>query len=109
MFKGLGDLKNLVKEAGKMKERMEAMQAELGEKIVEASAGGGMVSAKANGRQEIVSVAIDDEVLALGDKAMLEDLVTAACNAALDKAKEMMREEVAKITGGLNINLPGMQ
>jgi len=108
MFKGmggLGDLAGLLKEAGKMKEKVAALQAELADRVVEGGAGGGMVVVKANGRQEIVSVEIDDEVLGSGDKQMLQDLVAAGCNAALAASKEMLREELAKITGSLGLDL----
>ena len=111
MFKGLGnlgDLAGLIKEAGKMKERVEHMREELGARVIEGSAGGGMVVVKVNGRQEVLSVVIEDEALAAGDKEMLQDLVTAAMNAALDNAKIMVREELAKVTGGLNIDIPGI-
>ena len=108
MFKGLGDLANLAREAGKIKERVEALQAELAEREVESSSGGGMVTVRVNGRQEILSVSIGAEILESGDRQMLEDLVTAAANAALARSKEMMREELAKIAGGLNISLPGL-
>ncbi len=110
MFKGLGnleDLASLIKEAGKMKERVERMREELAGKVVEGAAGGGMVVVKVNGRQEVLSVTIDDDALAAGDKEMLQDLVAAATNAALDNAKAMVREELAGITGGLNLDIPG--
>jgi hypothetical protein len=109
MFKGLGnlgDLGNLVKEAAKMKQKMEALQAQLAERVVESSSGGGMVKVRANGRQEILAVEIDDEVLASSDKQMLQDLVAAACNSALANSREMMREELSKLAGGLGISLP---
>jgi len=108
MLKGIGDLTNLVKEAGKLKERMEALQEQLGERVVEASSGGGMVTVRANCRQEIISVKIEKDVVDSGDTRMLEDLVTAACNVALSRSRETAREELAKLTGGLNINLPGL-
>jgi nucleoid-associated protein EbfC len=114
MFKGLGglgnlgELANIMKEAGKMKERLETLKNELGEKVVEGSAGGGMVKARANGRQEILSIEIEGEVFASGDKTLVQDLVMAACNAALDCSREMMKQELSKITGGLNLDIPGL-
>jgi DNA-binding YbaB/EbfC family protein len=111
VFEGLGNLGNMakmLKEAGKIKERMEEMQRELAAMTVEGSSGGGMVKVTANGRQEIVSVGIEDEVASDGDREMLEDLVRAAVNAALEKSRDMAREELSKITGGLGIDLPGI-
>jgi nucleoid-associated protein EbfC len=114
MFKGLGglgnlgELANLMKEAGKMKERLETLKTELGNKVMEGNSGGGMVCVKVNGRQEIISIVIDNEVFAGGDKALVQDLVTAACNSALNSSKEMMKQELSKITGGLNLDIPGL-
>ncbi len=111
MFKGLGNLGNLahlVKEAGKIRERMEELQEKLAEIFVDATSGGGMVKVRANGKQEIVSLEIDDEVANGGDKKMLEDLVAAACNEAISRSKEVVREEVAKVTGGVASDLPGI-
>ena len=108
MFKGISDLTHLVKEAGKLKEKMEAVQDELAGRVVEASSGGGMVTASVNGRQEIVSIRIEKEIVDSGDAAMLQDLVAAACNAALSRSRDMMRDELLKVTGGLNIPLPGL-
>ena len=68
---------------------------------VEATAGGGMVTVEANGKQEIVSIKIDPEVINRDDVQMLEDLVLAACNEALRKSREMMQQELGKLTGGL--------
>ncbi|MCD6404475.1 MAG: YbaB/EbfC family nucleoid-associated protein [Planctomycetes bacterium] len=104
----LGDMARLFKDAGKLKERMEVLQEQLGDTVVEGSAGGGMVKARANGRQEIVSVEIDKEIATSADTEMLQDLVVAACNAALERSKEMLSGEFAKLTGGLGINIPGI-
>ncbi len=104
----LGDMARLLKDAGKLKERMDALQEQLAGTVVEGSAGGGMVKARANGRQEIISVEIDEEIAASADTEMLQDLVVAACNAALARSKEMLRGEFAKITGGLGIDIPGI-
>ena len=79
------NLGNLVKQAQKVKEEMDRLQEEMGSKTVEASSGGGMVTAVVNGRQEIVSVKIDPEVAESGDLEMLQDLVVAAVNEALPK------------------------
>lgn len=103
MKKGLG---GLMKQAQKMQTEMARIQEEAGTKTVEASSGGGMINVVANGRQEILSVKIDPEVVSPDDVEMLQDLVVAAVNEALRKAQEMMTEEMSKLTGGLNI--PGL-
>ena len=78
----------------------------MAQKKVEATAGGGMVTVEANGKQEIVSIKIDPEVVNRDDVQMLEDLVLAASNEALRKSREMMQQELGKLTGGLRI--PGL-
>ena len=102
-MKGFG---NLMKEAQKLQAQMEAMQAEAGKRKVEATAGGGMVTVEANGKQELTSIKIDREVINPDDAQMLEDLVLAACNEALRKSKEMMQAELGKLSAGLKI--PGL-
>lgn len=107
-MKGMPNMGELMKQAQQMQARMAKIQEELGEKTVEASAGGGMVSVIANGRQEIVSLKIEPEVIDPDDQEMLHDLILAAVNDALNKAREMMNEEMGKLTKGLNIpGLPG--
>jgi hypothetical protein len=101
--KGFG---NIMKEAQKLQQQMERIQAEVAQKKVEATAGGGMVTVEANGKQEIVSIKIDPEVVNRDDVQMLEDLVLAASNEALRKSREMMQQELGKLTGGLRI--PGL-
>ena len=88
---------------------MVRVQEELGSKTVDATAGGGMVTVVANGHQEIVSVTIDPEAVDPEDVEMLQDMVMAAVNEALRASKEMAADEMAKVTGGLNIpGLPGL-
>jgi DNA-binding YbaB/EbfC family protein len=99
-----GDMKNfsgIMKQAQKMQEKIAQLQEELAEKTVEASSGGGMVTVVANGKQEIVSVKIDPEVVNKDDVEMLEDLILAAVNEAKKRAEELAKEELSKITGGL--------
>ncbi len=109
-MKGFGNFSQIMKEAQKqaqaMQKKMEQMQHELKERVVEASSGGGMVTAKMNGRQELLSVKIDPEVVDPNDVEMLEDLVVAAVNQAAKKSQELYEQEMAKLTGGLNI--PGL-
>ncbi len=97
---------NMMKQAQKLQAQMLKMQEELAERTVESAAGGGMIRVVANGRQQIVSVRIDKEVVNPEDVEMLQDLVLAAVNEALTKSQEMVSGEMSKLTGGLN--LPGL-
>jgi DNA-binding YbaB/EbfC family protein len=101
--KGFG---NIMKEAQKLQAQMEALQAEVATKTVEATAGGGMVTVQANGKGELVSIKIEPDVVDPADVQMLEDLVVAACNEALRKSKDMVQAEMGKLTAGLKI--PGL-
>jgi nucleoid-associated protein EbfC len=101
--KGFG---NIMKEAQKLQAQMEALQAEVATKTVEATAGGGMVTVQANGKGELVSIKIERDVVDPADVQMLEDLVVAACNEALRKSKDMVQAEMGKLTAGLKI--PGL-
>lgn len=96
----------MMKQAQKLQAQMLKLQEELADKTVESSAGGGMVTAVANGRQQIVSIQIEREVVDPEDVEMLQDLVQAAVNDALAKAQQMVSAEMGKLTGGLNI--PGL-
>jgi hypothetical protein len=102
----LGDMGGIIKQAQEMQKRMQKMKKELKDRVVEAGSGGGMVTAFANGAREIVKLKISKEVVDPGDVEMLEDLVVAACNAALKKAEELNQQELQKVTGGLNV--PGL-
>jgi hypothetical protein len=95
-----------MKQAQKMQAQIAKVQEELAGKTIEASSGGGMVSVVVNGKQEVVSIKIEPEVIDSNDKEMLQDLVAAAVNEALRKSQEMVSEEMGKITGGLQI--PGL-
>ena len=97
---------NIMKQAQKMQAQIAKVQEELAEKTVEASAGGGMVAVVVNGKQEILSIRIEPEVIDAQDRDMLQDLVVAAVNEGLRKSQEMVAEEMKKITGGLQI--PGL-
>lgn len=101
---GLGDI---MKQAQKMKAEMDRIQAEVAAKTVEGSAGGGMVNVLANGKGELLSVKIDPEVIRNEDLEMLQDLVTAAANEALRKARELLAQEVSRLAGGLGLP-PGL-
>jgi DNA-binding YbaB/EbfC family protein len=100
---GLGDL---MKQAQRLKAEMDRLQAEAATKTVEGSAGGGMVTVVVNGKGDLLSVKIDPEVARGEDLEMLQDLVVAAANDALRRARELLAQEVSRLTGGLN--LPGL-
>jgi DNA-binding YbaB/EbfC family protein len=100
------DFQSVLKQAQEMQARLARLQEKMAETTGEASAGGGMVTVVANGRQEILSVRIEKEVISPEETGLLQDLVRAAVNEALARSREMMAAEMAKITGGLN--LPGM-
>ncbi|TDI92453.1 MAG: YbaB/EbfC family nucleoid-associated protein [Caldithrix sp.] len=101
---GMGDI---MKQAQKMQEKMQKIQEELADLQVEASSGGGMVTVVANGKQEIMEVRIDKQVVDPEDVEMLEDLVVAAVNQAMEKAQELANEEMGKVAGGMLGNMPG--
>jgi DNA-binding YbaB/EbfC family protein len=103
MTKGFG---NLLKQAQQMHTKIAQLQEEMAGKTVEASSGGGMVNIVMNGKQEVLSIRIDPEVVNREEIEMLQDLIVAAMNEALRKSHEMMTEEMKKITGGLAI--PGL-
>jgi hypothetical protein len=103
MSKGMG---NMMKQAQKLQAKMLKLQEELAQKAVEATAGGGMVTVMANGKQQVLSIKIEPEVVDPEDIEMLQDLILAAVNDALAKSQEMVSSEMSKLTGGLNI--PGL-
>jgi DNA-binding YbaB/EbfC family protein len=101
-----GGLNTIMKQFAKVQQQMEQIQDELADMTVEGSAGGGMVTVIANGRQEVQSIKIDPEILA-DDVEMVEDMIVAATNQALTKAQELSQEKMAGLTGGILPNLPG--
>jgi len=100
---GLGDL---MKHAQRLKAEMDRLQAEAATKTVEGSAGGGMVTATVNGKGDLLSVKIDPEAARDPDLEMLQDLIVAAANDALRKARELLAQDVSRLTGGFG--LPGL-
>ena len=104
-MKGFG---NMMKQIKLLQQKMQKIQEELANKTVEGSAGGGMVTAVVNGKQEVIEIKIDKEVVDPEDVEMLQDLIVAAVNQALKKSQEMVNEEISKLTGGLGINIPGL-
>ena len=103
MAKGLG---NIMKQAQQMQAKMGRVQQELEKREIEATAGGGMVTAKVNGKQELLSLQIEKDVVDPEDVEMLQDLVMAAVNEAIKQSQKMIQEEMGKVTGGMNI--PGL-
>lgn len=103
MAKGLGDM---MKQMQAVQAKMEKMQEKLAEERIEATSGGGMVKVVANGKQEILEIKIDPEVVNSDDVEMLEELILAAVNQAKEKAGELQMDGLSGLTGGLKI--PGM-
>ena len=101
-----GGIGNIMKQAQQMQRRMAELQEELEKRQVEASAGGGMVTAVVSGKQQLIDLKIEPAAVDPDDVEMLQDLVTAAVNEAIKQSQQMAQEEMAKVTGGLNI--PGL-
>jgi hypothetical protein len=102
------NMMGMMKQIQKMQEKMAQVQQELEAKTVVGEAGGGMVKVTANGRQQVVRIRIEKEVIDPTDPEMLEDLVVAATNKALEEAAKMAQEEMGKVTSGMLPNLPGL-
>ncbi|SMB87106.1 hypothetical protein SAMN00017405_1234 [Desulfonispora thiosulfatigenes DSM 11270] len=106
---GFGNMNKMMKQVQKMQKEMAKVQEELEQKTVEATAGGGAVTVVANGKNEILEIKIDPEILDPEDAEMVQDIIMAACNEALRNAQEMVASEMAKVTGKMNIpGMPGM-
>jgi nucleoid-associated protein EbfC len=99
-------MNNMMKQMQKMQKKMEEMQGELEEREVEASAGGGAVTAIVNGKKELLDIKLEESVVDPEDIEMLQDLIIAAVSEAVRKAEEQSEAEMKKLTGGMNI--PGM-
>ena len=109
MFKGLGDMGKLMKQAQEMQSKMSEMTEKMAELIGEGSAGAGMVKATATGQGDVKSLDVDPSLLeSAEDKEVLEDLIVAAVNDAIKNAREAGQAEMAKITEGLPLP-PGMK
>jgi DNA-binding YbaB/EbfC family protein len=100
------DFGKMMKQAQEMQAKMMKIQEELARKEIEATSGGGMVTVRVNGQQEVLGVSIDPGVFSDGDKEMLEDLIVAALNEARRKALDLAKQEMSSLTGGLSI--PGL-
>ncbi len=100
------NMQQIMRQAQKMQKKMEEAQEEAGNQVVEASAGGGMVNVKVNGKQELLEISLEKDVVNPEDIEMLQDLIVAAVNEGMKKAQQVMQDKLQGITGGLNI--PGM-
>jgi len=100
------DMSALMQQAQQFQGKMQQMQDDLAQRQVTSTVGGGMVTVTVNGRHQLLNIAIDREVVNPDDVGMLQDLVAAAVNDAMGKAQEMIKQEMSKLTGGINI--PGM-
>ena len=104
---GLGDITKMLGQFKDIQANMQRMQEELAKKTVEASSGGGVVTARVNGKGELLNVTFDRDMVDTNDLELLEDLVKAAVNAAVSKSREQMQQQLSQLTGGLN--LPGLE
>ncbi len=107
MFNGLGNLAQIMKSAQQLQGQMRELQQKLGELRVEGTAGAGLVTVIANGQLTVLECRIDASLLPSNDQEMLQDLIVAATNQALEKARQAAADEMSKITGGLG-NLSGV-
>jgi DNA-binding YbaB/EbfC family protein len=112
MLKELGQIAGLMKNLPKIKEEMERLQQKLGQITADGDAGGGMVKVRVNGRLEVLSCVIGEEAMRQGDKELLEDMIVAAVNQALQKGRQLVAEETGKMASGLGLppgmSLPGL-
>ena len=101
-----GNFSGFIKQAQDMQKKIGEVQENLKNRVVDGSAGGGMVTALVNGHQDLLKIKIDPKVVDADDVEMLEDLVVAAVAAAMKKSRDLAKEEMGKVTGGLSI--PGL-
>ncbi len=100
------NMNNMMKQAQQMQAKLAMLQNELADREIEASAGGGMVTVKVNGKQQVLSISINKDCVDPNDVATLEELVFTAVNKAMKDSQDMVQQAMSKITGGINI--PGL-
>lgn len=102
------NMQQIMAQAQKMQKKMAEAEEEAAKHVVEASAGGGMVSVKLNGRQELLEITLEKDVVNPEDIEMLQDLIVAAVNEGMKKSHQFMQEKMQALTGGLGLNIPGL-
>jgi len=112
MFRGMGALGGLMGKLPQIQAEMEKFRQNVGQFMAEGDAGAGMVKVRVNGRMEVLAVQISEDLWQVNDREMLEDLVKAATNQAIEKVKQLIQEETSKMAAGLGLppgmNLPGL-
>jgi DNA-binding YbaB/EbfC family protein len=110
MLKELGQIASLLRQAPKVKEEMERLQARLAHLSAEGDAGGGLVRVRVNGRMEVQSCRISEDAFRMADRELLEELIRSATNQALDKVRQLMAEETGKVAASFGFSaLPGLE
>jgi len=112
MFKELGQIAGLMRQLPKIKEEMERLQQRLAQITAEGDAGAGMVKARVNGKMEVLAVSLSEEAMRLNDREMIETMITAAVNQALERVRKLVSEETSKMASSLGVppglGLPGL-
>lgn len=105
---GLGNMQDIMKQAQEMQRKIAVVQNELAQKMITAESGGGMVKVTVNGKQQVMKIEIERDAIDPNDKEMLEDLVVAGINKAIEQSQKMSQDEMKKATSGMLPNIPGL-